>query len=146
LAQITLHVGVATFKPVTVDDIEEHRMEAEWVDVGPTTVRSITRAKDGGRKVVAVGTTVVRALETAVQGGLLRPYQGETKLFITPGFRFGVVDALLTNLHLPRTTLLMLVSAFAGTGFLRQAYEEAVRARYRFYSYGDAMLITNREA
>jgi S-adenosylmethionine:tRNA ribosyltransferase-isomerase len=144
LATITLHVGVGTFKPVTVDCIEEHQMEAESVEVGSATVRAIERVKAGGRKVVAVGTTVVRAIETAALQGMLQPYRGETSLFIRPGFQFKVVDALLTNFHLPQTTLLMLVSAFAGTGFLRRAYEEAVQTRYRFYSYGDAMLVTDR--
>jgi S-adenosylmethionine:tRNA ribosyltransferase-isomerase len=146
LAKITLHVGLGTFKPVTVARIEEHRMEPEWVDVRPDTVQAIERTRRRGGKIVAVGTTVVRALETAAgDDDALRPYQGETRLFIAPGFRFRAVDALLTNFHLPQTTLLMLVSAFAGIGYLRQAYEEAVRARYRFYSYGDAMLITDRE-
>ena len=144
LATITLHVGVGTFKPVTAVRIEEHRMEAEWVEVGPATVRAIERVKAVGRKVVAVGTTVVRAIETAALRGTLQPYRGETSLFVRPGFEFKVVDALLTNFHLPQTTLLMLVSAFTGTGFLRRAYEEAVQMRYRFYSYGDAMLITDR--
>jgi len=139
---MTLHVGIGTFKPVTVDLVEDHRMGAEWVDVGINTVSAIERVKKAGGKVVAVGTTVVRALETAArEHGRVRAYQGETSLFITPGFAFCAVDALLTNFHLPRTTLLMLVSAFAGADFLREAYEEAVRARYRFYSYGDAMLI-----
>ena len=143
LATITLHVGVATFKPVTAECLEEHRMDAEWVEVGTAAVRAIERAKAGGRKVVAVGTTVVRALETAALQGMLQPYRGETSLFVRPGFQFKVVDALLTNFHLPQTTLLMLVSAFAGTGFLRRAYEEAVQTGYRFYSYGDAMLVTD---
>jgi S-adenosylmethionine:tRNA ribosyltransferase-isomerase len=142
LRAVTLHVGVGTFKPVTVDQIEDHRMAAEWVDVGVETVRAIEQARATGRRIVAVGTTVVRALETAARAdGQIRPYQGETDLFMTPGFSFKAVDALLTNFHLPRTTLLMLVSALAGTEFLRQAYAEAVRERYRFYSYGDAMLI-----
>ena len=143
LATITLHVGVGTFKPVTAECLEEHRMEAEWVEVGTAAVRAIERAKTAGRKVVAVGTTVVRALETAALQGMLQPYRGETSLFVRPGFQFKVVDALLTNFHLPQTTLLMLVSAFAGTGFLRRAYAEAVQTRYRFYSYGDAMLVTD---
>ena len=143
LATITLHVGVGTFKPVTAECLEEHRMDAEWVEVGTAAVRAIERAKAGGRKVVAVGTTVVRALETAALQGMLQPYRGETSLFVRPGFQFKVVDALLTNFHLPQTTLLMLVSAFAGTGFLRRAYEEAVQTGYRFYSYGDAMLVTD---
>jgi S-adenosylmethionine:tRNA ribosyltransferase-isomerase len=143
LVTITLHVGVGTFKPVTAECLEEHRMDAEWVEVGTAAVRAIERAKTGGRKVVAVGTTVVRALETAALQGMVQPYRGETSLFVRPGFQFKVVNALLTNFHLPQTTLLMLVSAFAGTGFLRRAYEEAVQTGYRFYSYGDAMLVTD---
>jgi S-adenosylmethionine:tRNA ribosyltransferase-isomerase len=142
LRTVTLHVGVGTFKPVAVDRIEDHRMGAEWVEVGVETVRAIEQARTTERRIVAVGTTVVRALETAAAvDGQIRPYRGETEMFIVPGFSFKVVDALLTNFHLPRTTLLMLVSALAGTEFLRQAYAEAVRERYRFYSYGDAMLI-----
>jgi S-adenosylmethionine:tRNA ribosyltransferase-isomerase len=142
LVTVTLHVGVGTFKPVTVDQIEDHRMGSEWVEVGAETVRAIHQVRAAGRHVVAVGTTVVRALETAARvEGQLRPYRGETEMFMTPGFPFKVVDALLTNFHLPRTTLLMLVAALAGTEFLRRAYAEAVRERYRFYSYGDAMLI-----
>ena len=142
LVAVTLHVGVGTFKPVTVDEIEDHRMGAEWIEVGPDVVQAIERVRARGGRIVAVGTTVVRALETAArEEGRIRPYRGETELFMTPGFRFKVVDALLTNFHLPRTTLLMLVSALAGTEFLRRAYAEAVRERYRFYSYGDAMLI-----
>ena len=147
LAKVTLHVGVGTFKPVTVDRIDEHRMEPEYVEVSPQTVQAIEATKRRNGKVVAVGTTVVRALESAASAtGTLRAYQGETSLFITPGHRFQIVEAILTNFHLPRTTLLMLVSAFAGTELLRQAYEEAVRMRYRFYSYGDAMLITGGQA
>ena len=142
LAIVTLHVGVGTFKPVTVDQIEDHRMGSEWVEVGAETVRAIQQVRVAGRRIVAVGTTVVRALETAARAeGQIRPYRGETEMFMTPGFPFKVVDALLTNFHLPRTTLLMLVAALAGTEFLRRAYAEAVRERYRFYSYGDAMLI-----
>jgi len=142
LATVTLHVGVGTFKPVTVDQIEDHRMGAEWLEVGIETVRAIEQVRRTGRRIVAVGTTVVRALETVARvDGQIRPYRGETDVFITPGFPFKVVDTLLTNFHLPRTTLLMLVSALTGTEFLRQAYTEAVRERYRFYSYGDAMLI-----
>jgi S-adenosylmethionine:tRNA ribosyltransferase-isomerase len=143
LTTVTLHVGVGTFKPVTVDQIEDHRMGAEWLEVGTEAVRAIEQVQATGGRIVAVGTTVVRALETAARAaeGQIRPYRGETDMFMTPGFSFKVVDALLTNFHLPRTTLLMLVSAFAGTAFLRQAYAEAVRERYRFYSYGDAMLV-----
>ena len=142
LATVTLHVGVGTFKPVTVDQIEDHRMGAEWIEVGAKAVRAIEQVRATGRHIVAVGTTVARALETAARAeGQIRPYRGETEMFMTPGFPFKVVDALLTNFHLPRTTLLMLVAALAGTEFLRRAYAEAVRERYRFYSYGDAMLI-----
>jgi S-adenosylmethionine:tRNA ribosyltransferase-isomerase len=147
VASVTLHVGVGTFKPVTADRIEEHRMEPEYLEVGADTVRAIEETKRRQGRVVAVGTTVVRALESATTGqGIVQPYRGETSLFITPGYRFQIVEALLTNFHLPQTTLLMLVSAIAGTELLRQAYDEAVRMRYRFYSYGDAMLITGRQA
>lgn len=142
LATVTLHVGVGTFKPVTVEQIEDHRMGVEWIEVGSEAVRAIEQARTAGRRIVAVGTTVVRALETAARrAGGIQPYRGETDIFLTPGFQFKAVDALFTNFHLPRTTLLMLVSALAGTEFLRQAYVEAVHERYRFYSYGDAMLI-----
>jgi S-adenosylmethionine:tRNA ribosyltransferase-isomerase len=142
LTAVTLHVGVGTFKPVTVDQIEDHRMGAEWIEIGAEAVRTIEQVRATGGRVVAVGTTVVRVLETAARAaGRIQLYQGETDIFMTPGFPFKVVDALLTNFHLPRTTLLMLVSALAGTEFLRQAYAEAVRERYRFYSYGDAMLV-----
>ena len=142
LTAVTLHVGVGTFKPVTVDRIEDHQMGAEWIEVGAEAVRSIEQVRAAGGRIVSIGTTVVRALETAARGdGRIRPYCGETDIFMTPGFSFKVVDALLTNFHLPRTTLLMLVSALAGTELLRQAYADAVRERYRFYSYGDAMLI-----
>jgi S-adenosylmethionine:tRNA ribosyltransferase-isomerase len=142
LATVTLHVGVGTFKPVTVDQIEDHRMGAEWIDVGPEAVRAIEQVRARGRRIVAVGTTVVRALETAARAeGRIQSYRGETEVFMTPGFSFKAVDGLLTNFHMPRTTLLMLVAALAGTEFLRRAYAEAVRERYRFYSYGDAMLI-----
>jgi S-adenosylmethionine:tRNA ribosyltransferase-isomerase len=142
LTTVTLHIGIGTFKPVTVDHIEDHQMGSEWIEVGTEAVRAIEQVRATGRRIVAVGTTVVRALETAARAdGQIRPYRGETDMFMIPGFSFKVVDALLTNFHLPRTTLLMLVSALAGTEFLRQAYEEAVRERYRFYSYGDAMLV-----
>jgi len=139
---VTLHVGIGTFKPVTVDLVEDHQMGAEWIEVGAEAVRAIEQARAAGGRIVAVGTTSVRALETAARAdGQIGPYRGETDIFMTPGFSFKVIDALLTNFHLPRTTLLMLVSALAGTEFLREAYAEAVRERYRFYSYGDAMLV-----
>lgn len=142
LATVTLHVGLGTFKPVTVERIEDHDMEAEACLVSERTVQAVRDTKILGGRVVAVGTTVVRALESAVGAeGALIPASGSTNLFITPGYRFRVVDALLTNFHLPRTTLLMLVAAFCGLDELRRAYRAAVEERYRFYSYGDAMLI-----
>ncbi len=141
-AAVTLHVGPGTFKPVVVERIEEHQMGEEWFDVSERTVEAILRTKRAGGRVVAVGTTVVRALESAAQQtGGLQPTVGESRLFISPGFHFNVIDALMTNFHLPRTTLLMLVSALAGVEVMRNAYAEAVEQRYRFYSYGDAMLI-----
>jgi S-adenosylmethionine:tRNA ribosyltransferase-isomerase len=141
VAPVTLHVGIGTFKPVTAELVHEHRMESERYVVPEETAAAIARARGGGR-VVAVGTTVVRTLEAAAieGGGEVRPGAGATKLFITPGFRFQVVDVLLTNFHLPRSTLLMLVSAFAGRDRVLAAYREAVAEGYRFYSYGDAML------
>ncbi|MBI4003107.1 MAG: tRNA preQ1(34) S-adenosylmethionine ribosyltransferase-isomerase QueA [Nitrospira defluvii] len=142
LAQVTLHVGPGTFRSVKSERIEDHRMLAERVEVSAHTVEQIRRVRERGNRVVAVGTTVVRALETAARGGAgIVPFEGPAELFITPGFEFQVIDALVTNFHLPRTTLLMLVSALVGVGPLRAAYEEAVAQRYRFYSYGDAMLI-----
>ena len=142
LATVTLHVGPGTFRPVTVDRIEDHHMSTEWFEISEETARHLNAAKAEGRRVVAVGTTSVRTLESAVnEAGEIQAGAGETRLFITPGFRFTMVDALLTNFHLPRTTLLMLVSAFGGLDQLRAAYAEAITARYRFYSYGDAMLI-----
>jgi S-adenosylmethionine:tRNA ribosyltransferase-isomerase len=140
-AAITLHVGVGTFQPIRAQRVEEHHMHREWVSVPGETVSTIHSARARGGQVVACGTTVVRALESSVHDGVLAPFTGFTELFITPGYRFQVADALLTNFHLPRSTLLVLVSAFAGREFILKAYAEAVRLRYRFYSYGDAMLI-----
>jgi S-adenosylmethionine:tRNA ribosyltransferase-isomerase len=141
-AEVTLHVGLGTFKPVSVERIEEHRMDRERYEVPEEAAEAIRRARHRGGRVVAVGTTVVRTLESAAiaGGGEVLPGSGSTELFITPGFRFQAVDVLLTNFHLPRSTLLMLVSAFAGRERILAAYEEAVREGYRFYSYGDAML------
>ena len=142
VATVTLHVGPGTFKPVTTEQIEDHQMGAERFTINEETVRAIKTTKQAGGQVVAVGTTVVRTLETVMkEKGEVVPMSGESRLFITPGFQFKIVDALMTNFHLPRTTLLMLVSAFAGIDHIRKAYEEAVKERYRFYSYGDAMLI-----
>lgn len=142
VAAITLHVGPATFKPVTAERIEDHQMGAEHFEISDETAHAIAQTRQAGRRVVAVGTTVVRTLETAAgESGSVAPMAGESRLFITPGFQFKVVDALMTNFHLPKTTLVMLVSAYAGTESMRKAYAEAVQERYRFYSYGDAMLI-----
>jgi S-adenosylmethionine:tRNA ribosyltransferase-isomerase len=137
---VTLHVGPGTFKPVTVEHVEDHRMESERYEIPEPTAAAIAEARKERRRIVAVGTTVVRTLESAAREGGLRPGSGRTDLFITPGFRFQVVDLLLTNFHLPRSTLLMLVSAFAGRDRVLAAYDEAIGLGYRFYSYGDAML------
>jgi len=142
VATVTLHVGPGTFKPVTTEQIEDHEMGGERFMISEETVKAIQETKQAGGRVVAVGTTVVRTLETVMkEQGELVSMSGESRLFITPGFQFKIVDVLMTNFHLPRTTLLMLVSAFAGIEPIRNAYEEAVKERYRFYSYGDAMLI-----
>ena len=142
LAYLTLHVGIGTFRPVKADEVSHHRMHAEWYRLTPTVAEQINRAKAEGRRVVAVGTTVVRTLESVAEAeGPVRPSEGETSLFIVPGHVFRVVDAMITNFHLPRSTLLMLVSAFAGREHVLAAYREAVFQRYRFFSFGDAMLI-----
>jgi S-adenosylmethionine:tRNA ribosyltransferase-isomerase len=140
VAWVTLHVGIGTFKPISAERVEDHRMDRERYEVSEETAEAIRRTQTSGGRVVAVGTTVVRTLESAASDGEVRPGGGSTELFITPGFRFRAVDVLLTNFHLPRSTLLMLVSAFAGRERVLAAYEEAVREGYRFYSYGDAML------
>ncbi len=140
-AMVTLHVGLGTFKPVTAERIADHRMERERWEVPEATAEAIRRARVRGGRVVAVGTTVVRTLESAARDGEIAAGSGTTELFITPGFQFQVVDALMTNFHLPQSTLLMLVSAFAGRERVLAAYAEAVREGYRFYSYGDAMLV-----
>lgn len=142
LCFVTLHVGPGTFQPVRTDRVEAHRMAAEAYDIGPTAAQTVNAAKARGRKVIAVGTTTTRTLEAAARhDGRVRPGADETDLFIYPSFRFRVVDGLLTNFHLPRSTLLLLVSALAGREPVLHAYAEAVRRGYRFYSYGDAMLI-----
>jgi S-adenosylmethionine:tRNA ribosyltransferase-isomerase len=139
---VTLHVGAGTFLPVTADDTSGHRMHSEWATLSDTTARMLNRRRAEGGRVAAVGTTATRTLETATdEAGVVQPYQGETALFITPGYRFKAVDVLLTNFHLPRSTLFMLVCAFAGTETMKAAYAEAIAARYRFYSYGDACLL-----
>ncbi len=160
---ITLHVGAGTFQPLRVDDISAHRMHAEYLRVTPVACDRINAAKREGRRVVAIGTTVVRALETAAGGlhkkpplplsggegggeGVIAPFEGETNIFIYPGYRFQIVDALLTNFHLPESTLLMLVCAFGGTENVLRAYRHAVERKYRFYSYGDAMFVAPSRA
>jgi S-adenosylmethionine:tRNA ribosyltransferase-isomerase len=149
IAAVTLHVGLGTFQPVTALDLDEHPMHAEAYDVPEATEAAIARARGRGAPVVAIGTTVVRALESAADSGRdghVRAGAGETRLLIQPGFRFRIVDALMTNFHLPRSTLLALVLAFAGRDRALSAYRAAIAARYRFYSYGDAMLIHGEEA
>jgi S-adenosylmethionine:tRNA ribosyltransferase-isomerase len=142
-AHLTLHVGLGTFRPVAVEEVEAHRMHSEWYRISDSTAAAIDRALTEGRRIVCVGTTTVRALEGALAAGVGRVGAGDswTDLFITPGFEFRGTGALLTNFHLPRSTLLMMVSAFAGRERVQKAYEEAIREGYRFYSYGDAMLI-----
>jgi S-adenosylmethionine:tRNA ribosyltransferase-isomerase len=140
-AAVTLHVGAGTFQPVRVERLSEHRMHSEWFEVGAATVAAIEATQARGGRIVSVGTTALRALESAACGGNLRPCSGETDIFITPGFPFRVVDRLLTNFHLPRSTLMMLVSAFAGHAHIKALYRHAVESRYRFFSYGDAMLL-----
>ncbi|HUO79114.1 MAG TPA: tRNA preQ1(34) S-adenosylmethionine ribosyltransferase-isomerase QueA [Steroidobacteraceae bacterium] len=142
VADLTLHVGAGTFQPLRSDDLDAHRMHAEWLAVPAATVAAVAATRARGGRVVAVGTTVVRSLESAAAGGALAPFEGETRLFIRPGFRFRVVDALVTNFHLPESTLLMLVCAFAGREAVLDAYAHAVRSGYRFFSYGDAMFVT----
>lgn len=144
-AFVTLHVGAGTFQPVRVDHLDQHVMHHEIFEVSPATCELVTRTRESGGRIVAVGTTVVRSLEAAASSGVLQPCSGETNLFITPGFKFQVVDALLTNFHLPESTLLMLVCAFAGYQRTMNAYAHAIAAGYRFYSYGDAMFVSARE-
>lgn len=148
IVRVTLHVGIGTFKPVKVERIEEHRMDSERYDITADAAARLNRALDEKRAIVAVGTTTVRTLESAIRAGNGRFAAGhaETSIFITPGFEFRAVDRLLTNFHLPESTLLMLVSAFAGADTVRSAYAEAVRSRYLFYSYGDCMFVTSRHA
>ncbi|HEV7503634.1 MAG TPA: tRNA preQ1(34) S-adenosylmethionine ribosyltransferase-isomerase QueA [Thermoanaerobaculia bacterium] len=146
IARVTLHVGIGTFKPVTAERIEDHRMERERYEIGEEAAAAIRRTRERSGRIVAVGTTVVRALESAarVSHGEVQPGAASTGIFITPGYYFQAVDVLLTNFHLPGSTLLMLVSAFAGRERILAAYEEAIREGYRFYSYGDAMLVERR--
>lgn len=143
ILEITLHVGLGTFLPIKSETIEEHHIHSEWADVSKEVANTINLAKQNKRRIIAVGTTTVRTLEgvAALHEGTLKKFQGEIGLFITPGFRFTVVDGLVTNFHLPKSSLIVLVSAFAGREFILKAYNEAVKKEYRFYSFGDAMLI-----
>jgi S-adenosylmethionine:tRNA ribosyltransferase-isomerase len=138
---ITLHVGAGTFQPVRTEKVEDHQMHAEYLEVSAAVCEAVAETKAVGGKVIAVGTTSVRSLETAAASGNLQPFSGDSRIFIYPGYTFQVVDGIMTNFHLPESTLLMLVSAFAGVGHVRAAYAHAIRQRYRFYSYGDAMLV-----
>lgn len=142
---VTLHVGAGTFQPVRVDRVEDHPMHAEWVEVGAELVGQVAAARSRGGRVIAVGTTAVRSLEAAAASGALAPLCGDTDIFIYPGYRFRAVDAMVTNFHLPESTLLMLVSAFSGREAILRAYESAIAERYRFFSYGDAMFLTPAE-
>jgi S-adenosylmethionine:tRNA ribosyltransferase-isomerase len=143
-AFVTLHVGAGTFAPVRTDRIEDHVLHAEWLCVDEALCTQVAAARARGGRIVAVGTTSVRALESAALGGALRPFEGESRLFIYPGFKFKVVDAMVTNFHLPESSLLMLVAAFAGYEHTMSAYRHAVAQRYRFFSYGDAMFVTRQ--
>ncbi len=145
LAWLTLHVGAGTFQPVRTENLAEHKMHSEWYHISPQTVEVIAAAQRAGRDVVAVGTTSLRALESASQSGRLVAGSDDTQIFITPGYRFRTVTRLITNFHLPKSTLMMLVSAFAGYDRIRNAYAHAIRQRYRFFSYGDAMLLDCEE-
>jgi S-adenosylmethionine:tRNA ribosyltransferase-isomerase len=142
-AEVTLHVGLDTFAPVTEEDPEQHQIHTEWCDVPPSTVDAISSARQSGGRIIAVGTTSVRTLESAARSGQdsIISYSGQTNLYILPGYRFKLVDGMITNFHLPKSTLIMLVCAFAGSEKILQAYEVAVQQHYRFYSFGDAMLI-----
>ena len=143
---VTLHVGAGTFQPMRVDDVGDHVMHSEWLNVGAELVQQVRRTRERGGRVIAVGTTVVRALESAMREGALQPFAGETQIFIFPGYRIQSVDAMVTNFHLPESTLLMLVSAFVGRERILAAYQYAVAQRYRFFSYGDAMLLFSKDA
>jgi len=144
-AYVTLHVGAGTFQPVRGVDIDSHVMHAERIHVSQRVCDAIIETQQAGKRVIAVGTTVVRSLETAAATGKLLCFEGESQMFIKPGFRFNIIDAMITNFHLPKSTLLMLVSAFAGTDFIRRAYAHAILQQYRFFSYGDAMLIPSKK-
>ena len=147
VAKVTLHVGAGTFLPVTAERVADHRMHSEWGEIDAAAAEAVKTARAGGGRVVSVGTTPLRLLETAAaEDGTVRPFRGETDLFITPGYRFRAVDKLMTNFHLPRSTLFMLVAAFAGLGRMKAAYSHAIAAGYRFYSYGDSSFLHRFDA
>lgn len=143
-AEVTLHVGAGTFQPVKVDRVEDHQMHSEYLVVDEAVCEAVKACRERQGRVIAVGTTTLRSLESAAQSGELKPFQGDSDIFIYPGYRFKVVDALITNFHLPKSTLLMLVSAFSGAEAIKKAYEEAIKSQYRFFSYGDAMFLVRR--
>ena len=145
-AEVTLHVGAGTFQPVRTEDLSEHIMHSEWIEVSESVCQAVRDCRARGGKVVAVGTTTVRSLESAAQSGELKPFQGDTDIFITPGYEFQVIDRLITNFHLPKSTLLMLISAFSGYNEVKLAYQHAVEQEYRFFSYGDAMYLSLQSA
>ena len=144
---MTLHVGAGTFLPVKADDTADHRMHAEWGEISAATADALNHTRSNGGRLIAVGTTSLRLLESAAdEAGSIKPFSGETQIFITPGYRFKAVDLLMTNFHLPRSTLFMLVAAFSGLETMQQAYAHALRSGYRFYSYGDACLLHRASA
>jgi S-adenosylmethionine:tRNA ribosyltransferase-isomerase len=145
ISEVTLHVGAGTFQPVRADNIEEHIMHSEYVEVDQACCDAIARCRSQGGRVVAIGTTAVRSLETAARDGIPEPYSGDTDIFLYPGCKFNVVDAMVTNFHLPESTLIMLVSAFSGMDNIKSAYASAIENRYRFFSYGDAMFLTKQQ-
>jgi len=144
IIHVTLHIGSGTFQPVRVERLDDHVMHREWMEVDQAVCDAVSATREAGGRVIAVGTTSVRSLESAAEEGALRPYRGDTQLFVRPGYRFRVVDAMITNFHLPESTLLMLVCTFAGYGQVMDAYRHAVEQCYRFFSYGDAMFLTRR--
>lgn len=142
MAQVTLHVGIGTFRPVTADDLDDHQMHFEWGQIDEQAIETINTCRNNGGRIIAVGTTSVRVLETAAASGTLQPWKGETNLFIKPPYQFKSIDGLMTNFHLPRSTLLVMIRTLGGDELMKHAYEAAVEEKYRFFSYGDAMLIT----
>ncbi len=145
-AEVTLHVSAGTFQPVRTEDLSEHIMHSEWIDVPESVCNAVEACRKRGGNVIAVGTTTVRSLESAALKGTLKPFQGDTDIFITPGYVFQVIDRLITNFHLPKSTLLMLISAFSGYDEIKKAYRHAVEEEYRFFSYGDAMYLSKKSA